>query len=438
MILNDILSQVSSFLSHDNDDFTDRFHYRHTIIGLAVYMILLTSKQYYGEPIICIPTRESGAELKSYIQSTCWLNGTYRYNKDMSIENQKQSFHTKRITYYQWIILVVILQSFLFSIPSLLWSFVHRLKGFNMVYISRSVVQPAYTGYYSSENGWPKVQKMLQNVTDHLRLSLIKDKLPGGHKFIPNITSRTGFPLYFSFLFMKMLYIVVIFLQFLFLSKVFEFDYFYYGFKESFSVLFGRGYKFDNDHFPKRSLCNTFTFNGHGDVNHITVLCTLPMNLFHEIFYSAFWIWLVFLFVITISSIVYWLPLLNGFYRRKHVLSLMNLEFVENDKSWIGNGKTIVEERQIFSKNVVGNGIITDEENFNYFFRNVCSLDLILTVKLLAINTNPMVAKDLLTTLWYEYIGVEKVDANVQRRPLPEFHKPKINVSEIEEDNKQS
>lgn len=53
MILDDILKQASSYLRNYNDDVVDRFHYVYSVAGLAIYLVFLTSKQYYGEMIQC-------------------------------------------------------------------------------------------------------------------------------------------------------------------------------------------------------------------------------------------------------------------------------------------------------------------------------------------------------------------------------------------------
>ena len=170
MILNDIVSQISSFLSHDNDDLVDKFHYRHTVIGLAIYLLLLTSKQYYGEPIVCVSSNNGQPDFKKYQESLCWLQGTYRYDPT---KLQLPNDNTTRIRYYQWVIVLLITQCMLFVLPSMIWSFVYRINGFDLTYITRNVIQKAYLAYCSSENNWSKMQKTLQNVTDHLRLSLL-------------------------------------------------------------------------------------------------------------------------------------------------------------------------------------------------------------------------------------------------------------------------
>jgi innexin len=443
MILNDIIGQISSFLSHDNDDLVDKFHYRHTVVGLAIYLVLLTSKQYYGEPIVCVSSNIGQADFKKYIESFCWLQGTYRF--DPSKKNFPNDDIT-RIRYYQWIVVLLITQCFLFVLPSTIWSFIYRINGFDLTYITRNVIQKAYLAYCSNENNWSKMQKTLQNVTDQLRISLLdssrKKKQSNGR--FSSLRSNSTFPLYIPYLLIKLAYVCITVFQFFLLSWVFGFNYFEFGFEEAHRILSGHGYNFENIYFPKRALCDIINHPAvMKDLNNHTVTCALPMNLFHEIFFSMLWIWLIFLFFITLASLIYWSAFLVRPFRKRHVQSLMSFQFHENDKPstdfaplYLGESGLRVHDEANFL--LSSKGLKLDEQ-FELFFADVCSLDLILTVKLLAMNSNVMVAKDILTTLWYEYLGINTVqklaDKTHERRPLPDFYRQNISIRKLNELN---
>lgn len=55
----------------DNNVF--KLHYRFTVVLLLVFSILLTSKQYFGDPIDC--DVEGGR--KDFMDTYCWIYGTY-------------------------------------------------------------------------------------------------------------------------------------------------------------------------------------------------------------------------------------------------------------------------------------------------------------------------------------------------------------------------
>lgn len=59
-------------INADNNVF--KLHYKLTVMMLVVFAILLTSSQYFGEPILC----QGGPSIPENIINTyCWITGTY-------------------------------------------------------------------------------------------------------------------------------------------------------------------------------------------------------------------------------------------------------------------------------------------------------------------------------------------------------------------------
>ncbi len=161
MILDEVLKTFARFLSHGNDDFIDRFHYLYTVIGLSVYMFFVTSKQYLGDPLTCMPS--TGGDLPSYAHSMCWINGTYHFefkNNTHNIDPTKN----KPIKYYQWIIFILFLEIALFTLPSLIWNFFIRLNGFDMIHVTKNVIKNLYRNEYNSKENWVGLVKMFSLV----------------------------------------------------------------------------------------------------------------------------------------------------------------------------------------------------------------------------------------------------------------------------------
>jgi hypothetical protein len=52
VLLNTVLQEIKTFVNKHDDDIVDRFNNRYTVILLAIFMILIAGKQYYGDPII--------------------------------------------------------------------------------------------------------------------------------------------------------------------------------------------------------------------------------------------------------------------------------------------------------------------------------------------------------------------------------------------------
>lgn len=68
-----------SFLKFENvctDNNVFRMHYKLSVIILLVFTLLVTSKQFFGEPIHCMGDNDKGPG-KDAINSYCWIYGTY-------------------------------------------------------------------------------------------------------------------------------------------------------------------------------------------------------------------------------------------------------------------------------------------------------------------------------------------------------------------------
>lgn len=82
-IMIDFLNSFKSLIKlekihTDNNIF--KLHYKFTVIMLIVFSILLTSKQYFGDPINC----DFEAVRKDVIDTYCWIYGTYIVHKTLS------------------------------------------------------------------------------------------------------------------------------------------------------------------------------------------------------------------------------------------------------------------------------------------------------------------------------------------------------------------
>lgn len=76
--LNSFKSLVKVEKIHtDNNVF--KLHYKFTVMLLIVFSILLTSKQYFGDPIDC----DVESARKDVIDTYCWIYGTYIVDKNI-------------------------------------------------------------------------------------------------------------------------------------------------------------------------------------------------------------------------------------------------------------------------------------------------------------------------------------------------------------------
>lgn len=126
----DLFSGLKSFLkasttTTDNSIF--RLHYRATSLVLVAFSILVTARQYIGDPIDCmsdkIPNLPDGM-----LDTYCWVHATFslpdswqkEVGKDViypGIDKYTPGDKVVYHAYYQWVCFVLFLQAVLFYVP---------------------------------------------------------------------------------------------------------------------------------------------------------------------------------------------------------------------------------------------------------------------------------------------------------------------------------
>ena len=52
VVLNTVLQEIKTFVNKHDDDIVDRYNHRYTVMILAVFIFVIATKQYFGEPIV--------------------------------------------------------------------------------------------------------------------------------------------------------------------------------------------------------------------------------------------------------------------------------------------------------------------------------------------------------------------------------------------------
>lgn len=110
-------------------------HTKCTFIILILFTILLSAKQYFGDPIHCISNGEYKHDLE-YAKVYCWTMGTYilklvnssnLFNKSMVDigVGQEEKGQTERfyLRYYQWVVIFLMIEAIVFYMPRYLWKY---------------------------------------------------------------------------------------------------------------------------------------------------------------------------------------------------------------------------------------------------------------------------------------------------------------------------
>jgi len=143
-------------------------------------------------------------------------------------------------------------------------------------------------------------------------------------------------------------------------------------------VFSGRDWAENKQFFPRIVFCD-FTIRYLGDNNlNYTVQCTLPVNLYNERIFAFYWFWLIFLSVATIYGIAMWLIQMSYRGRRSFLKKHLRL-----------NHRVSMNAAELLS--------------FNHFCETYLGGDGILFLRLVAKNTNPVIAGELLSIMWERY-----------------------------------
>ncbi|XP_039753949.1 innexin inx2-like [Pararge aegeria] len=280
----------------DNNIF--RMHYKLTVIILLVFTLLVSTKQFFGEPIHCMSDSDKDHD-KEAMNSYCWIYGTYTLKSSLAgIEGKHIAYRgvgpdkgiqAEQIkhTYYQWVCFVLLGQAAMFYTPRYLWKIWEggRLKAL------------------ASELDSPMVPK---DWSECKRAELVS------YLTYTNLYTHNMYALRYAFCEILNLVNVVgqIFLLDLFLGGAFR----NYG---AAVAAFTHIPKVPNNfldyelvnpmdqYFPKLTKCWFRSYGPSGSMQHKDRLCVLPLNIVNEKIFVFLWFWLIFLALLSALAVLF-------------------------------------------------------------------------------------------------------------------------------------
>lgn len=286
----DIISPFKSFIKMptatiDNNVF--KLHYRVSCMMLFMCSVLVTARQYFGDPIDCISRDDIPNEL---LDTFCWVHTTFSvvdsWNKTVGVDipypgvdkytpGEKRVYHA----YYQWVCFVLFFQAILFYVPHYLWKIVEngRIKA-----IRSNLCNPILKDEERDES-----KKLLVNYLKKCKQS---------HK--------AAFYFYCACEFLNLINVVV---QMMMMDKFLGGQFTTYGWQVlqftewDFSVRYDPMIKV----FPRLTKCTFHRYGSSGDVQKHDAMCILPINIINEKIYIFLWFWFYFLAILTFITFVY-------------------------------------------------------------------------------------------------------------------------------------
>jgi len=281
----DVLGSLRAVIKTDEtsiDNNVFRLHYKATVILLIAFSLLVTSRQYFGDPISCIQTDDIPS---SIINQYCWIHSTFTlpgaFNKsvgkqvphpgiDKYVEGQDELKYHK---YYQWVCFVLFFQAVLFYVPRYLWK--------------------------TWEGG------RLKMLVVDLDCSIIADDARKAKKrliidyFYNNMHNHNYYMA--RFVFCELLNFVNVIFQIFFVDKFLGGEFTTYG---ADVIRFTETDQEDRADpmvivFPRITKCTFHKYGPSGDVQKHDALCVLPLNIVNEKIYVFLWFWFIFLSVLS-------------------------------------------------------------------------------------------------------------------------------------------
>ncbi|XP_065296667.1 innexin shaking-B-like [Dermacentor albipictus] len=285
----DIIRSLKSLLKTsrvhiDNEVF--RLHYTATVIILLAFCIVVTTKQFVGDPIDCSKSTDVP---QSVINTYCWIHATYSVTSLMrrdldtivypgvgpgsSTNVLSGTKDHKYHRYYQWVCFMLFFQATLFYLPRWLWKFWEGGK-----------IQALMMDLDVGMCGEAEKKQKKKLLVDYLVSSLKQHDWYVARYF-----------------FCELLALVNVVGQMFLMDRFFDGEFLTYGL----DVI--RFLDQDDEErvdpmvrvFPRVTKCQFFKFGQSGNRETHDAICILPLNIVNEKIYIFLWFWFILLAAVT-------------------------------------------------------------------------------------------------------------------------------------------
>nr|XP_022900886.1 innexin inx2-like [Onthophagus taurus] len=267
----------------DNNIF--KLHYKFTMIMLIVFSILLTSKQYFGDPIDCEVQDRSSEVIETY----CWIFGTFTIKKtlnenilsglgpdprllnDLLQDSSSDEIITQK--YYQWVCIVFCFQALLFYIPRYLWK---TWEGGRLRLLAKDLGGPLIPNCWNKETKERLISYMLSGNYSHNLYAL-------------------------RFAFCELLNFINVVCQIVFMDWFLSGQFTDYGI----ALALYNGENPMTRVFPKVTKCTYYNYGPSGGRQRQDALCVLPLNIVNEKLFLILWVWFLILAIVSFYVLIY-------------------------------------------------------------------------------------------------------------------------------------
>ncbi|CAF3346523.1 unnamed protein product [Rotaria sp. Silwood1] len=250
------VSNIRQF--RDDDSYVDRLNHRYTTTLCVVFAILVTTKQYAGDPIDCWVPAQFKPSYEAYTDSYCWIANTYYIPIDQELPDDEQGRRNKDILYYQWVPFILLFQAFLFYFPRVVWRTLNIKSGLDLVNLVDAAVKYEQVEQYESRDRI--MSYLIINIERYIsaRAHLTRRHIEKHYSYIRRFfqlflfcsNRHFGNYLVIVYFLIKLLWLVNVLAQLFLLNAFLGNEYYLFGF-EVMEKLFKNQRWTENRHFPK-------------------------------------------------------------------------------------------------------------------------------------------------------------------------------------------
>ncbi|XP_034947948.1 innexin inx2 [Chelonus insularis] len=285
----DVFGSVRGLLKLDAvciDNNVFRLHYKATVIILIAFSLLVTSRQYIGDPIDCIVDEIPLNVMDTY----CWIYSTFtipdrvgRIGQDVVqpgvASHVEGADEVKYHKYYQWVCFTLFFQAILFYIPRYLWK---TWEGGRIKMLMLDLNGPVVTD--------PNKVERSKLLVEYFR---------------SNLYSQNFYA--YRFFFCEVLNFINV------VGQIYFMDFFLDGEFSTYGADVVRFTEMEPEErndpmsrvFPKVTKCTFHKYGASGSVQKFDGLCVLPLNIVNEKIYVFLWFWFIILSILSGLSLLY-------------------------------------------------------------------------------------------------------------------------------------
>ncbi|GMT01092.1 hypothetical protein PENTCL1PPCAC_30668, partial [Pristionchus entomophagus] len=303
-------------------DASDTLNWKTTPVLLTICAFIIGGTQAFGEPISCIHPQEIKMWY-DYVTSFCFLEGSYSMGTNKTLNDVVRMHPSDRkklkientVDYYQLVPFLLAFQLICFLTPGLFWKWARKRQALDLDTILKHT-ERIRESIGNAEESEMKMNDLVEYLFEMLRVT-------------PQSCARDHHSLTLLFLSTKMLTLMNVIYQFIFLVHFIGDDGVFFGYEIICSFLAGSP---TSRFFPLEVLCD-LSFVQMNNNQPYTMQCYLSLNFFHDKMFALLWIWYLFLMVYSlISFLVFSFSLLP---LDRHIRSLVSPSLYHSNKQHI-------------------------------------------------------------------------------------------------------